>query len=83
MGTIDDKIIEFIMKIFKFFQKIMHRVKLGDYKNDLKDIIVTDDIYIPVDNYPDAKLKLYYPNQNDNNLPLIIFIHGGGWSAGS
>lgn len=83
MKTIDDKIIEFIMSIFKFFQKIIHHVKLGDYKEEVKEIIVTDSISVCLNNYPDAKLKLYYPNQNIEKLPLIIYIHGGGWSAGS
>ncbi len=29
------------------------------------------------------KLDLYVPDQPDGPLPLIIWVHGGGWAAGS
>ena len=29
------------------------------------------------------KLDLYLPDKSDSPLPLIIWVHGGGWAAGS
>lgn len=40
--------------------------------------------YIPNDG--DAKLDVYYPTPLDNTqklLPVIVWVHGGGWIAGS
>jgi acetyl esterase/lipase len=31
---------------------------------------------------PQQKLDLYLPKGNDKPLPLLIFIHGGGWTSG-
>ena len=28
-------------------------------------------------------LDLYYPEKSEKNLPLVVWIHGGAWSAGS
>ncbi|REE08313.1 acetyl esterase/lipase [Winogradskyella pacifica] len=30
----------------------------------------------------DAKLDLYYPAEANQNLPLIVWVHGGGWVSG-
>jgi acetyl esterase/lipase len=34
-------------------------------------------------NDPQQKLDLYVPKGNDKPLPLLIFIHGGGWASGT
>lgn len=31
---------------------------------------------------PQNKLDLYLPKEAQNKLPLVIFVHGGGWSKG-
>ena len=42
-----------------------------------------DIAYVP-NGDPAQTLDLYLPvNSSDKPLPLIVWIHGGGWSAGS
>ena len=31
----------------------------------------------------DAKLDIYYPTKIDKNLPVIVWVHGGGWISGN
>ena len=38
--------------------------------------------YVP-GGHPRQKLDLYLPEKDSGSLPLIIFIHGGGWRQGS
>lgn len=46
--------------------------------------ILRDITYIP-DGHERQKLDLYLPRQNEgaNPLPLIVWVHGGAWRAGS
>lgn len=30
----------------------------------------------------DAKLDVYYPSNTDQKLPVIVWVHGGGWVSG-
>ena len=32
---------------------------------------------------PNQKLDIYEPKSNAGNLPILIFVHGGSWAAGS
>ena len=32
---------------------------------------------------PEQKLDLYYPDEVRESVPLIFFVHGGGWTLGS
>jgi acetyl esterase/lipase len=38
--------------------------------------------YVP-NGHPLQKLDLYVPQRNEERLPLIVWIHGGGWKGGS
>src|SRR4030042_4663900 len=46
--------------------------------------ILRDLAYIP-DGHERQKLDLYLPGQNEGGgpLPLIVWVHGGAWRAGS
>lgn len=35
------------------------------------------------DSGQNQKLDIYGPKQNTKNLPILIFVHGGSWSAGN
>src|ERR1700744_4272675 len=51
---------------------------LGDDLKEEKDIQ-----YVPGDD-PGQRLDLYIPTvKSDKPTPLVVWIHGGGWSAGS
>ena len=41
---------------------------------------ILDMQYDPKD--PDAKLDVYYPPGIDKKLPVIVWVHGGGWISG-
>ena len=32
---------------------------------------------------PEQKLDVYLPDEGDGPFPLIIYVHGGGWSMGN
>lgn len=34
-------------------------------------------------NDKDAKLDIYYPTNRDESLPIIVWVHGGGWISGN
>jgi acetyl esterase/lipase len=44
--------------------------------------LAADLSYVP-DGHERHKLDLYLPEKADGPLPLIVYIHGGGWMAGS
>lgn len=51
--------------------------------DELRDVEVRRDIaYVP-DGHPRQRLDLYLPKDSPRPLPLIIWIHGGGWLGGS
>ncbi len=47
--------------------------KLGTVQHDLT--------YCVADGVP-LKLDLYYPDRADGPLPLVVYVHGGGWTSG-
>ena len=57
-------------------------VMLGSYEDKIEGIQESDLISIPVASYPDATLTLSGDATNELQ-PLIVLIHGGGWSGGS
>ncbi|WP_052429387.1 alpha/beta hydrolase [Paenibacillus borealis] len=59
-------------------------VNAGPYAEQIKDVEVSDLISIPVEGLPDAQITLYTSGaESDTPKPLILFIHGGGWTAGN
>ena len=47
------------------------------------DVTAFRDLAYVTDGHEQQKLDLYVPEKADGPLPLIIWIHGGGWTAGS
>lgn len=38
---------------------------------------------VPYGTLPEQKVDLYLPDEGDGPFPLIIYVHGGGWTMGS
>lgn len=55
----------------------------GVWKEQIEKVYELGTESIVVSGYPDAKVYLYGPEKINHNLPLIIYIHGGGWSTGT
>lgn len=45
----------------------------------LETVSVIDVVTFPTTSYPDITWTLYGPKNQVESLPLIVFIHGGGW----
>ena len=45
------------------------------------DVVVDEHIYAVVDN-EELRLDLYRPPHAEGSLPIVIMIHGGGWTEG-
>lgn len=43
----------------------------------------TATVSVSVAGYPDASFTVYRPDDNQERLPVIVYIHGGGWSLGN
>ena len=39
--------------------------------------------YVSLEEYPDASFTIYRPQTDDSCLPVVVYIHGGGWSLGN
>ncbi|MFP7254061.1 hypothetical protein CHH91_01495 [Virgibacillus sp. 7505] len=48
---------------------------------DPENVVAVKDIAYPTENY-DGKLDFYYPEDAEGTLPIVIYIHGGGWIGG-
>ncbi|TCZ81102.1 alpha/beta hydrolase [Paenibacillus albiflavus] len=49
----------------------------------LKNVNVKKDIVYDKDGIKNSLLDIYYPKNADKNLPVIMWIHGGGFVSGS
>ncbi|SDC30134.1 Acetyl esterase/lipase [Terribacillus halophilus] len=45
------------------------------------NVVAVKDIVYPTENY-DGRLDFYYPEDDQGTLPIVIYIHGGGWIGG-
>lgn len=56
----------------------------GPGRPDFSSVDVTRDISYAENDNPRQKLDLYLPKERkpDQKLPVLVFIHGGGWRAG-
>lgn len=45
------------------------------------NVAAVKDIAYPTENY-DGRLDFYYPEDAQGALPIVIYIHGGGWVGG-
>ena len=66
---------------FRFLNKRVN-VDLGTLSNRLKKVREKK-VLIKCKECPDVELLLSYPKRNTKKLPVVIFIHGGGWIGGS
>ncbi len=41
-----------------------------------------DITYCTMNNFP-LKMDIYYPLSGDGNWPVLIYVHGGGWTSGN
>jgi len=59
-------------------------VTVGPYEKDIELATQVSQVDIPVEGLPDATLTIYAPKQpSDRPLPIIFYIHGGGWVVGT
>ena len=64
------------------FDKEAEKVNIALEKHVPKNITSKlDIIYNPNDS--DAKLDLYFPENKNDSMPIIIWTHGGGWISGN
>lgn len=69
------------VKGFRFLNKRV-QVNLGPYSNKINSI-KEKNVKVKVKDYPDVEIIFNYPGKKDDKLPVIMFIHGGGWIGGS
>lgn len=58
----------------------------GPYADDVADVRQVAVEKVPVDGLPDATLTIYAPETATDtapDLPVIVYIHGGGWIGGT
>ena len=56
---------------------------VGNYGDVIDSVQEIAQVKVPIDGYPDASFTVYRPKDNQEILPVIVYIHGGGWSLGS
>lgn len=73
----------------KFTYKDLRRMfAANDAKRD-EDLLPPDDVYrmtdqdYALDGCPEHTLDVYYPVGTEGTLPVILNVHGGGWTYGS
>ncbi|MBQ7105765.1 MAG: alpha/beta hydrolase fold domain-containing protein [Bacilli bacterium] len=75
--------INFFVKGFRFINNLDPKhVKLGEYKDKVLDI-KEEVFYVECREYPSVSFRKFSPNYDFDKLPVIVFIHGGGWVGGS
>lgn len=55
---------------------------IGPYAEQIETVREVGSFEIPVSGYPNAGITLYEPTGRSEDLPLIVYIHGGGWCTG-
>ena len=57
----------------------------GNYEVYIQEVVSSEKISVSVEGYPDAYVTFYSPEEQKQGeyLPVILYIHGGGWSAGN
>jgi len=83
ISLIDMYSIKPFVKIFRFKNTLDNKhVKLREFNDKILDI-EEEEIVIKMTKYPDCKVFINRPKGINKKLPLIMFIHGGGWIGGS
>ena len=60
-----------------------NKVNLGRYEKSIINVDMIDMVSVNVKDLPDAKIRFYSIKDNKKDLPVVMFIHGGGWVGGS
>ena len=60
-----------------------NKVNLGRYEKSILNTEIIDDVLVKVKYLPDASIRFYSLKDNKKDLPVVMFIHGGGWVGGS
>ena len=65
-------------------EKMQQRLRLNKIRNNpFRNVTVKKNLtYASVDGI-DLKLDLYVPQKAEGPMPLVVWIHGGGWRSGS
>lgn len=56
---------------------------IGPYAEQIEKVKEGPVAIVSTEGYPDAELTFYYPDDSKETHPVILYIHGGGWSVGS
>lgn len=76
--------INLFVKGFRFINSHdTNKVNLGRYEKCILNTYVVDDIKVKVKDLPSASIRFYSLKDNEKDLPVVMFIHGGGWVGGS
>ncbi len=69
------------------FKEVMSHTKMqgniGAYGEQIKTVHEYDVIYRQHSDGSESAIYLYAPSEMSEKLPLIIYLHGGGWVTGS
>ncbi len=62
----------------------IEKVKLGPFEDSILQVKSLDQISLSVKSLQDAVLNIYLPDKIfGDRIPLVLYIHGGGWVSGS
>lgn len=70
--------------VYGYYQKELKNypfIQIAKVETSVKVICDTDLVYKKIGERK-LKLDLFYPDVIKNKLPIVIFIHGGGWKSG-
>lgn len=69
---------EFTVSFFKIANLFLDNIGLPDLTRGIN----CDEIYIPRDDGSKLRLCVYYPKESKENVPGLLWIHGGGYGLG-
>lgn len=69
---------------YKWLTKFINKTLLGAIEGKNIDSLTCDETYIPsVDGQYNIRTRIYRPKQSSPNLPVMVYIHGGGYITGN
>lgn len=76
-------VMPFIWTFRSLLGMIPEQGNIGPYANQITNIEESNKVKVAVDGYEDAEITFYSPQVEKDNLPVIMYIHGGGWTSGN